>query len=77
MLTGVMTGALLVAMPSAQAAKRDNFYVYKSKAKLAKAQPGDILRSRTRAYHFMGLPTQGKAIQLLFRTTDALGRPTA
>ncbi len=76
-LSGVLTGAMLVAMPSSQAAKRDRFYVYKNKSKLARAQPGDILRSRTLPYHFMGLPTQGKAIQLVFRTTDALGRPAA
>ena len=75
-LSGVLTGAMLVAMPSSQAAKRDRFYVYKNKSKLARAQPGDILRSRTLPYHFMGLPTQGKAIQLVFRTTDALGRQT-
>lgn len=76
-LAGALLMALLVVTPTAQAARVDRFYRFENQARLAAAKPGDILRSRVRTYHFMGLPTQGRAVQLLFRTTDALGRPTA
>jgi len=76
-LMGALLGSLLVLVPTARAVPADRFYSFSNQSKLAAAQPGDILKSRVRNYHFMGFPTQGLAIQLLFRTTDAQGRPAA
>lgn len=77
MVAGALLASVLVWTPAAQAAHRDPFYSFTNMTKLTKAKPGAILRSRVRTYHFMGTPTQGKAVQLVFRTTDARGRPAA
>ncbi|MCY0936915.1 lipase family protein [Streptomyces sp. H34-S4] len=39
--------------------------------------PGAVLKTRTLQYHVVGIPTPVKAVQLLFRTVDAQGRPSA
>ncbi|GGV19345.1 putative inactive lipase [Kitasatospora herbaricolor] len=64
------------AAPSAAAAS-DPFYTYDGSAPLASLAPGTVLKTRTLQYHLLGLPTPVKAIQLLYRTTDAQGRPAA
>ncbi|WP_344440364.1 lipase family protein, partial [Kitasatospora nipponensis] len=59
------------------AAASDPFYTYGGSTPLASFAPGTVLRTRTLPYHLLGLPTPVQAIQLLYRTTDAQGRPAA
>ncbi|WP_030162381.1 lipase family protein [Streptomyces sp. NRRL S-244] len=71
-----------VAAPAAGAgaatAAPDPFYRYEDGSKpLSSYRPGDVLKKRTLNYHIFGIPTPLKAIQLLYRTTDAQGRPSA
>ncbi|WP_372404147.1 lipase family protein [Streptomyces luteireticuli] len=62
---------------SASAAKNDPFYMYDGGRPLSSFAPGTVLKTRTLRYHIAGIPTPVKAIQLLYRTTDAQGRPSA
>ncbi|MFC1431518.1 lipase family protein [Streptacidiphilus sp. N1-3] len=62
------------ATPSAAA---DSFYSYTGSAPLSSFAPGAVLRTRTVPYHIVGIPTPLTAIQILYRTTDAQGRPSA
>ncbi|MFI8100174.1 lipase family protein [Streptomyces sp. NPDC086023] len=55
----------------------DPFYAYAGSTPLSAFAPGTVLRSRTLQYHLVGIPTPLKAVQLLYRTTDAQGRPAA
>ncbi|MFE2374521.1 lipase family protein [Streptomyces sp. NPDC059398] len=55
----------------------DPFYSYDGSKPLASYAPGDVLKKRTLNYHVVGIPTPLKATQLLYRTTDAQGRPSA
>ncbi|MFG2819835.1 lipase family protein [Kitasatospora sp. NPDC048365] len=68
--------AAAAAAPSAAAAS-DPFYSYDGTTPLSSLAPGTVLKTRTLTYHVVGLPTPVKAIQLLYRTTDAQGRPSA
>ncbi|MFF7633201.1 lipase family protein [Kitasatospora sp. NPDC008050] len=72
----------LAAAPCASAATSssatsDAFYTYSGSAPLSSFAPGTVLRTRTLQYHIEGIPTPVTAIQLLYRTTDAQGRPSA
>ncbi|MFK0202601.1 lipase family protein [Streptomyces lavendulae] len=53
----------------------DSFYVYEGEDPLASFDPGDVLRTRSLLYHLVGVPMPVTATQLLYRTSDALGRP--
>ncbi|NMM90793.1 triacylglycerol lipase [Rhodococcus sp. SRB_17] len=64
-----------VLAPSAQA-DVDSFYTYSGSAPLTSIEPGTVLETRTLPYHVAGLPTPVSAVQLVYRTTDAQGRPT-
>ncbi|MYV59941.1 triacylglycerol lipase, partial [Streptomyces sp. SID4931] len=55
----------------------DPFYRYDGSEPLSSYSPGDVLKKRTLDYHILGIPTPVKAVQLLYRTTDAQGRPSA
>ncbi|MET9650765.1 lipase family protein [Streptomyces sp. NPDC006460] len=61
----------------ATASAADPFYSYTGSTPLYSFAPGTVLASRTLQYHMLGLPTPVRAIQLLYRTTDAQGRPAA
>lgn len=74
--TGAVPAATAAAMPSAAKAS-DPFYAYDGSAPLASYAPGAVLKKRTLQYHIVGLPTPVTAIQLLYRTSDAQGRPAA
>ncbi|GAA2136463.1 lipase family protein [Kitasatospora kazusensis] len=69
------TPCAVAATPGATAG--DSFYAYDGSAPLSSLAPGTVLKTRTLAYHIEGIPTPVTAIQLLYRTTDALGRPAA
>lgn len=87
--TAIVTGVVAAAAPTATAAPNavaqgtttvtapDPFYRYVGSKPLAAYRPGDVLKKRTLNYHVFGIPTPLKAIQLLYRTTDAQGRPSA
>ncbi|GAA3488185.1 lipase family protein [Streptomyces cremeus] len=59
------------------AAAKDPFYAYDGSKPLSEYAPGDVLKTRTLKYHVLGVPTPVRATQLLFRTVDAQGRPSA
>ncbi|MER6917063.1 lipase family protein [Streptomyces sp. NPDC000594] len=68
-----------VAAPPAPstAGSDDSFYTYDGGRPLSSFAPGAVLKTRTLPYHVVGIPTPVRAIQLLYRTTDAQGRPSA
>ncbi|VVJ20795.1 Lipase 1 (EC [Amycolatopsis camponoti] len=71
---------VLAAVPAGTAAAQpssDSFYSYDGAAPLSSFAPGTVLKTRTLSYHVVGIPTPVRAVQLLYRTTDAQGRPTA
>ncbi|WP_328825381.1 lipase family protein [Tomitella gaofuii] len=59
----------------AQAA--DSFYRYHGAAPLSSYEPGAVLNTRTLPYHVLNIPTPVTAVQILYRSTDAMGDPTA
>ncbi|MGW5399409.1 lipase family protein [Streptomyces sp. NPDC003952] len=81
----VATALAVTAAPAAAAAPSasstvaagDSFYTYDGSAPLSSYAPGAVLKTRTLQYHVLGIPTPVTAIQLLFRTVDAQGRPSA
>ncbi|MFB7372280.1 lipase family protein [Streptomyces sp. NPDC056222] len=62
---------------TATSAASDPFYTYDGSEPLSSFAPGAVLKTRTLQYHLVGIPTPLKAIQLLYRSTDAQGRPAA
>lgn len=54
----------------------DSFYTYDGSAPLSSIAPGTVLKTRTLQYHVEGISTPVTAIQLLYRTTNAVGQPT-
>ncbi|MEV7728625.1 lipase family protein [Streptomyces sp. NPDC087917] len=91
--TAVATALAVTAVPMATAtaapsasstpsalstvAAEDSFYTYDGSKPLSSYAPGAVLKTRTLKYHVIGIPTPVRAIQLLFRTVDAQGRPSA
>ncbi|MFE4870270.1 lipase family protein [Streptomyces sp. NPDC056682] len=83
--TAVVTALATTAVPAATAAAAtpsasgtsDPFYTYDGGKALSSYAPGAVLKKRTLQYHIVGLPTPVKAVQLLYRTNDAQGRPAA
>jgi hypothetical protein len=78
-----LAGALLAAPAGASGDGSDwpelpsDDAFYSAPAGLAKAKPGDVLRSRPVTIRGLGLPMPVKAWQVLYRSTDAQGRPNA
>jgi hypothetical protein len=60
----------------ASTAASSSFYTYDGSTPLSSIAPGTVLKTRTLQYHVVGIPTPVTAIQLLYRTTNALGQPT-
>ena len=54
---------------------QDPFYSYSGTTPLREIAPGTVLKTRTFAYHFVGIALPLTAVQLLFRTTNAIGKP--
>lgn len=67
----------IVTAGTADAAATDPFYSYTGSKPLSSYAPGDVLKTRTLNYHVVGIPTPVKAVQLLYRSTDAQGQPIA
>ncbi|MEZ0094407.1 lipase family protein [Streptacidiphilus sp. EB129] len=72
-----VTAAPCAAAVAAGSTTGDAFYSYNGSAPLSSLAPGTVLKTRTLQYHIEGIATPVTAIQLLYRTTDALGRPAA
>ncbi|MFI6684075.1 lipase family protein [Streptomyces sp. NPDC050485] len=75
--TSAVPAATAVAATPSTAGTSDSFYTYDGSKPLSSYTPGSVLKKRTLQYHIEGLPTPVKAIQLLYRTNDAQGRPAA
>ncbi len=81
---GVLLGLGLVALaafmaPAAQATlspSEDPFYRYEGGRPLSGIAPGTVLKTRTLSYHVAGVPLPVTAVQLLYRSTGAVGQPT-
>lgn len=70
--------AVLVPGPADSVAPAaDPFFAYDGSLPLSSYQPGEVLKTRTLAYHVQGIPTPVQAVQILYRSTDAKGEPTA
>jgi Secretory lipase len=73
--------ALLLAASGARAAQQtpeqDPFYKYEGKKNALKhLAPGTVLKTRTVSFHIESLELPVTAIQLLYRSTSELGKPT-
>lgn len=77
MLAAALVWALVTSLP-AQAAgpETDPFYHYTASTPLKDIEPGTVLKTRTVPYHVIGLPLPLKATQLLYRSTDQVGKPS-
>ena len=71
-------GCAVLAAPAASALtpEQDPFYRYEGKTKLKKIAPGTVLKTRTVPFHVSGIEVPIEAVQLLYRSTSALGKPT-
>ncbi|MFC4603320.1 lipase family protein [Rhodococcus kronopolitis] len=82
-LTRTAVALLAVALTSAAApaalaqSSGDPFYRYDGAAPLASYAPGTALKTRIVPYHVANVPTPVRAVQVLYRSTDALGQPSA
>ncbi len=70
-------GTLVATSPAAHADTSDAFYSYTGTTPLSSYDPGTVLKTRTLSYHVAGIPTPVKAVQLLYRSTDAQGHAVA
>ena len=55
----------------------DAFYSYSGARPLASYAPGDVLDTRSVTFRITGVPTPFPTTQVLYRSTDQLGRPVA
>ena len=68
-----------LAVPVARAAvppSQDPFYTYEGKPSLKHIAPGTVLKTRTVPVHIESIETPLSAVQLLYRSTSELGKPT-
>lgn len=75
--TAAVEVAPATATATSTASSSDPFYSYDGTEPLSSFAPGAVLKTRTLNYHLVGISTPLKAIQLLYRSTDAQGRPAA
>lgn len=72
-----LAAALVVGCVPAVSHAAEPFYSYHGRKPLSSYAPGAVLKTRTLPYHFLNVPTPIQATQILYRSTDAMGRPTA
>jgi hypothetical protein len=68
-----------LAAPAAQATttpEQDPFYKYEGSTRLKRIAPGTVLKTRTEQFHLAEIPLPITAVQLLYRSTSELGKPT-
>jgi hypothetical protein len=68
--------AVPAAAGAAVAPEQDPFYKYEGKTPLKSIVPGTVLKTRTAPFHVAEIPLPITAVQLLYRSTSALGKPT-
>jgi len=67
---------MVPGMSSAATTTPDPFYQYTDSTPLANIEPGTVLKTRTISLTVVGIKTSVKALQLVYRSTDALQRPS-
>ncbi len=72
-----LTATVTTVATAPAGAATDSFFTYTGSAPLSSYQPGDVLKTRTLKYSLDGIKLPLDVTQLLYRTTDAQGRPTA
>jgi len=75
----LLVASAAIAAPSAQAAlapEQDPFYKYEGQPRLNRIAPGTVLKTRTVPFHVVGIPEPITAVQLLYRSTSELRKPT-
>lgn len=72
-----VTAPVMASVAVAEQRVFDTFYDYDGSAPLSSFAPGEVLKTRTVPYHVANVATPLQAIQVLYRSTDALGRPVA
>ena len=75
---GILAWAAFV-VPTVGAAvppEQDPFYKYEGSTKLKRIAPGTVLKTRTVPFSIEGIPLPVTAVQLLYRSTSELGKPT-
>ncbi|MGH2959339.1 MAG: lipase family protein [Solirubrobacterales bacterium] len=79
LLTALVVSAAALMLPSlaSAASANDAFYKYTGTTPLASIAPGTPLKTRNIPYSILGFATPLRATQILYRATDAQGRPTA
>ncbi len=79
LVTVAVLGAALVHGGATATAEpvHDPFFRYSGTVPLQQYAPGDVLAVRTVPYHLLNAPTPLTAMQILYRSTDARGRPIA
>lgn len=65
-----------ISSASAATTTPDPFYQYTDSTPLASIEPGTVLKTRTISLSVVGIKTSVKALQLVYRSTDALQRPS-
>ncbi|MDI1260501.1 lipase family protein [Aquabacterium sp.] len=79
LLTAVQAAVAALMVPglsSAATTTPDPFYQYTGSTPLASIEPGTVLKTRTIPYYILGIKTAMQATQLVYRSTDALQRPS-
>jgi len=79
LLAVVLAAWMAFVAPAARALptpSEDPFYRYAGSTPLASIAPGSVLKTRTLSYHVAGVPLPVTAVQLLYRSTGAVGQPT-
>ena len=56
--------------------EQDPFYKYEGSTKLKRIAPGTVLKTRSVPFSIEGIPLPVTAVQLLYRSTSELGKPT-
>jgi hypothetical protein len=76
---GLLVISMALMAPAAGAAvppEQDPFYSYEGSTPLTHIAPGAVLKTRTVPVHIEGIELPLTAVQLLYRSTSELGKPT-
>ena len=77
-MMSVIAMATLVVVPSASGRTGDDaFYSYRGATPLGGFAPGSVLKTRAINYHLLNIATPIVVTQVLYRSSDARGRPIA
>jgi hypothetical protein len=78
-VVALIAGLVLVPGPwarPASAGAQDQFSTYTGSRPLGQIPPGAVLNTQTISYHVLGIALPLQVVQLLYRSTGALGQPT-